>query len=133
MKNCKKLLSLLLVLAMLFTLAACGKDDGHGQSDKVDLGGSGNGESTEYTVSIKTAGGMAMAGVDVYIYADSGLSDMKTFGQTDEKGLVSFTLPQSSAYAIVLSGVPKGYDLKDSYSSGECRHHHHLDLCPHHR
>lgn len=116
MKNCKKLLSLLLVLAMLFTLAACGKDDGHGQSDKVDLGGSGNGESTEYTVSIKTAGGMAMAGVDVYIYADSGLSDMKTFGQTDEKGLVSFTLPQSSAYAIVLSGVPKGYDLKDSYS-----------------
>ena len=116
MKNCKKLLSLLLVMAMLFTLAACGNKDGNNQSDKIDLGGSSTGESTEYTVSLKTAGGMAMAGIDVYIYSDSSLSDMKTFGQTNDKGLATFTLPQSNAYAIVLSGVPKGYELKPFYT-----------------
>ena len=117
MKNCKRLLSLLLVLVMLFTVAtACGDEGGNNTSDKIDLNGTGNGETTDYTVSLKTAGGMAMAGIDVYVYADSSLSDMKTFGQTDDQGMVSFSLPQSSAYAIVLSGVPKGYDLKDSYS-----------------
>ena len=118
MKKSMRLLSLLLVLVMVFAMAtACGKEDGNNQSDKIDLnGGSGSGEATEYTVSLKTAGGMAMAGIDVYVYANSSLSDMKTFGQTDTNGLVSFNLPENSAYAIVLSGVPKGYDVKDSYS-----------------
>ncbi len=116
MKKSTRLLSLLLVLVMVFTMAtACGDEDGNKQSDKIDLNG-GSGEATEYTVSLKTAGGMAMAGIDVYIYANSSLSDMKTFGQTNDKGLASFTLPENSAYAIVLSGVPKGYDVKDSYS-----------------
>lgn len=117
MKNCKRLLSLLLVLVMLLTFAtACGDEDGDNTSDKINLNGPSTGETTDYTVSLKTAGGMAMAGIDVYIYADSSLSDMKTYGQTDDQGMASFNLPQSSAYAIVLSGVPKGYDLKDSYS-----------------
>lgn len=117
MKKCMKLLALLLSLVMLLSMAAaCGKEDGNKQSDKVNLNGSGTGENTKYTVNLKTAGGMDMAGIDVYIYADSSLGDMKTFGQTDEKGSVSFDLPQSSAYAIVLSGVSKGYDLKSSYS-----------------
>ncbi len=118
MKRSLKILSLLLALAMLLTLAtACGNDDGKKQSDKAGLSGdNGSGEATDYTVSLKTAGGMPMAGIDVYIYADSSKSDMKTFGQTDENGLASFNLPQSSQYAVVLSGVPKGYDVKDSYS-----------------
>lgn len=117
MKNCKKLLSLLLVLAMVLTLAsACNNNDGNNQSDKINIGGSNSGEPTDYTVNLKTAGGMAMAGIDVYIYADSSLSDMKTFGQTDDNGKVTFNLPASTAYAIVFSGVPKGYDLKSSYS-----------------
>ena len=117
MKKYTKLLALLLTMAMLLTMAAaCGKEDGNKQSDKVNLDGSGTGEATEYTVNLKTAGGMDMAGIDVYVYADSSLGDMKTFGQTNDKGSVSFNLPQSNSYAIVLSGVPKGYDLKDSYS-----------------
>ena len=117
MKKHTRILALLLALAMLLTMAAaCGKEDGNKQSDKVNLNGSGTGENTKYTVNLKTAGGMEMAGIDVYIYADSSLGDMKTFGQTDEKGSVSFDLPQSSSYAIVLSGVSKGYDLKSSYA-----------------
>ena len=118
MKRSLKILSLLLALAMLLTIAAaCGKDGGKKQSDKAGLSGdSGNGEATDYTVSLKTAGGMALSGIDVYIYADASKSDMKTFGKTDDKGLATFNLPQSSQYAVVLSGVPAGYDVKDSYA-----------------
>ena len=118
MKKSMKILSLLLALAMLLSVAtACGKEGGKKTSDKAGVSGeTGSGVATDYTVSLKTAGGMAMSGIDVYVYADSSLSDMKTFGQTDEKGMVSFNLPESSQYAVVLSGVPKGYDVKDSYA-----------------
>ena len=118
MKKNVRILSLLLALVMLLTLTtACGKDDGKKTSDKAGVSGDTvNGEATDYTVSLKTAGGMPMSGIDVYIYADSSLGDMKSFGQTDEKGMASFNLPESSQYAIVLSGVPKGYDVKESYA-----------------
>ena len=118
MKKSVRILSLLLALAMLLTIAtACGKKDGKKTSDKANISGdTGSGEATDYTVSLKTAGGMALSGIDVYVYADSSLGDMKSFGQTDDKGMASFNLPESSKYAIVLSGVPKGYDVKESYS-----------------
>ena len=118
MKKSMRILSLLLALAMLLTVAtACGKEDGNKTSDKANISGeTGSGDATDYTVSLKTAGGMALSGIDVYVYADSSLGDMKNFGQTDANGMVSFNLPESSRYAIVLSGVPKGYDVKESYS-----------------
>ena len=118
MKKNVRILSLLLALVMLLTLTtACGKDDGKKTSDKAGVSGDTvNGEATDYTVSLKTVGGMPMSGIDVYVYADSSLGDMKSFGQTDEKGMASFNLPESSQYAIVLSGVPKGYDVKESYA-----------------
>lgn len=77
---------------------------------------SGGGATKNYTVSLKTNGGMALSGVDVYIYGDDTLADLKTFGKTDTNGLVSFSLPENDQYAIVLSGVAKGYDVKSSYS-----------------
>ena len=119
MKKSARILSLLLALAMLLTMAtACGKDGkGNGTSDKAGIDvDTGSGVATDYTVSLKTAGGMAMTGIDVYVYADSSLGDMKTFGQTDDSGLVTLNLPESSLYAVVLSGVPKGYDVKDYYT-----------------
>ncbi len=109
MKKFKKIMALLLALTMLASLAAGCKKDG-------DEEGGANGDKGNYTVNLKTAGGMALSGIDVYIYANDSLKDMKDFGQTDEKGSVSFDLPGSSKYAIVLSGVAKGYDVKESYS-----------------
>ena len=119
MKKSMRILSLLLALAMLLTVAtACGKEDGKKTSDKANISGDDtvSGNATDYTVSLKTAGGMPMSGIDVYVYADSSLGDMKSFGQTNEKGIATFNLPESGKYAVVLSGVPKGYDVKDSYS-----------------
>ncbi len=74
------------------------------------------GETTTYMVSIKTVGGMAMSGLDVYVYADDTLQDLKQFAKTDENGLVSFKLPTSDKYAVAVSGAPKGYEVKSSYS-----------------
>ena len=69
-----------------------------------------------YTVSVKTQGGMAMSGLDVYVYADDSLSDLKVFAATNENGIVTFDLPESDKYAITITGAPKGYNVKESYS-----------------
>ncbi len=128
MKKSVKILSFLLAMAMLLTMAtACGKDSektkkpsnnnvgvNNGNDDSTDSTGSGS--NGGYTVSLKTVGGMALSGVDVYIYADSSLSDMKDAKKTDENGLVSFNLPDSNNYAIAIGSLPKGYEKKDYYS-----------------
>ena len=102
MKITKKLLSLLLAVAMLLSVASvisgCGKDPA-GNEDPTDPA---NVEKDSYTVTIKTAGGMPMIGVAAYIYADATLSDLKDYGETDENGTVSFNLPVGTDYAIDL-------------------------------
>ncbi len=111
MNNLKKLLSVLLVVALVFSMAAC---KNNGDTDSTD--GAGDGDNATYTVSVKTAGGMAMEGLDVFVYADSTLIDMKQAGKTDADGKVSFQMAAGSDYAVTLSGVPNGYDLKESYA-----------------
>ena len=85
-----------------------------------DIGGNGGsgevGEKTEYTVTVKSKGGMALEGIDVYVYANDKLEEMSDYAKTDSDGKVSFNLGKSDKYAIVLSGVAKGYDVKESYS-----------------
>ena len=79
-------------------------------------GGGSTGEKTTYTVNIKTAGGMAMSEIDVYIYDTKKLNNMENYAKTDSEGNVTFNLGKSSKYAIVLSGVPKGYKVDKYYS-----------------
>ncbi len=90
-----------------------GKDDGKGNEGGQSVS---NAKKITYNISLKTIGGMAMSDIDVYVYADDTLKDLKSFAATDENGSVSFSLPENKSYAIALSGVPKGYDVKDSYS-----------------
>ena len=116
MKNVKKLLSLLLALALVLSmsamLAACGKDK---TPEQVPTEPAENANTT-YKVNVVTAGGMAMEGLDVYVYADNTLSDLKGFGKTDAEGMATFDLPQAEGYAITVSGAPKGYQVKESYA-----------------
>ena len=132
MKKSVKVLSFLLAMVMLFALATgCGKDkkndkdsndvkkpDATTSSTTTPTTGSSDNtaNNSSYTVSIKTFGGMPMQDVDVYIYSDSTLSDMKDAKKTDANGLVSFNLPTGNDYAITLEGVPAGYDKKAYYS-----------------
>ena len=116
MKNFKKLLSVLLVLALLLsTLAACGgsKED---PKNTDPTGGANTGETATYSVKVKTAGGMAMKGLTVYVYRDQGLSDMVDYGETDAKGNVSFNLATGVDYYVTVDGAGKGYDVKEYYT-----------------
>ncbi len=117
MKNRKtplRLLSCLLAAVMLVAcLASC---NGNGSGDSESLADQSYGENTTYTVSVKTAGGMVMAELDVYIYADSSLADMKDFAKTNSEGQATFSLAKNDNYAIVISGAPKGYKVNASYS-----------------
>lgn len=111
MKNMKKMVCLLLVAVMLCSMAACGGEAAQPTETVAD-----SGSTAVYTVTVVTAGGMILPALDVYIYADNTLSDLKKFGQTDENGQISFELAESDSYAVVLSGVPKGYEVADSYA-----------------
>ena len=86
----KKLLSLILAVMMLLSLVACGKETTPEETIPV---------SCEYTVQITSQGGMAIGGIDVYIYDGDALAG---FGQTDETGTVAATLPQKENYRITM-------------------------------
>ena len=113
MRELKRSLSLLLIIVMMFTMAACGNQDAPvgGETEPV-----GNTQMDSYSINVNTIGGMVLPGIDVYVYADNTLSDLKQYGRTDENGDISFQLNVSDTYAIVLSGVPKGYQVEESYS-----------------
>lgn len=68
--------------------------------------------NTEYSVTIHTAGGMAMKDIDVYVYENDNMID---YCKTNTDGLATFKLDKNDKYAIVLSGVPKGYSVEESY------------------
>ena len=111
----KKLLSLLLVLTMLFTtvslLTGCKKDEGNSDEQSGEKA-----EKVTYTVSVSTKGGMVMSGLAVYVYTDDTLAELEQYGETNEEGKVTFNLAESSDYAVVVTGAPKGYKVEDSYS-----------------
>ena len=90
MNAMKRVLSLLLVMAMMLSLAACGSGDASAEAEAV------SGENGTYTVTVKSAGGMKLEGVDVYVYADNTLADLKQYGETDAEGVVSFNMEKSS-------------------------------------
>ena len=114
MNNIKKLLSLVLAVAMILSMATaltgCGSEETPEETTAGDAANRG------YSVSVTSMGGMALESVDVYVYADNTLADLVQYGETDADGNVSFQMPESESYAIVISGVPQGYEVADSYS-----------------
>jgi len=122
MKNWKRMLAVLLSVAMLVSmcsmLASCGDEESGENSDAPeanpeDLAMAGDGV---YVVRVKSAGGMPMAGLNVYVYADSSKKDLKASKQLDEEGKAVFNLDQGGNYAVEVTGAPKGYKVEKSYS-----------------
>ena len=69
-----------------------------------------------YTVEIVSAGGLKLKDITVLIYSDASLTVMNGYAKTDENGVASFSLPsEGTSYHAVLSEVPKGYELAESY------------------
>ena len=112
MKNMKKIVILLTVLALAFSLTAglagCKGDEGGN--------GAGDGPAVDHKVSVRTAGGMAMEGVAVSVYTDEALANLQAYSQTGADGVATLSLPEGGTYYIALSGVPKGYALEKYYS-----------------
>ena len=103
----KKILSFVLALTLL-ALAGCAETaPSPAPAEPV--------AAETYTVTVKTAGGMALPGVDIYIYTDDTLTDLKQYGETDEKGQLALTMGQQDSYAITLSDVAPGYAVEPFY------------------
>jgi len=70
---------------------------------------------TDYTVSVKSLGGVALSGITIFIYADEALEDLAGYGITDENGIAIINLKVASGYRVVLSDPPEGYVTEASY------------------
>ena len=116
MKNYKKILSMILAFAMVFSMIATLSGCEEQETPEDTTAAADTGSTENYIVSVRSASGMLLAGVEVYIYADNTLSDLKYYGETDANGQLSLSMAPSDSYAITLSGLGKGYAVQDSYS-----------------
>ncbi len=122
MKNSKKLFvlmaAMLLVIAMCVAFAGCGnKDGGETTPQTTDpQGAAPAGEMVDHSVTVKSAGGMALEGVAVSVFTDEAMTNLQGYSQTDADGTATISLPKDGQYYIGLSGLPKGYALEKSYS-----------------
>lgn len=116
MRYFKRMIVLVCVLALVTGMLAGCNDE---QPNDTSTGPTGDsiveGENTSYVVTVKSAGGLNMAGITLFVYADSTLQDLEGYGQTDENGQAVISLPGSASYHLVLSNVPVGYNVEASY------------------
>ncbi len=115
MKKSTKILALLMALLMCVSvlLSACdgGKDpgpDGPGGDDPD------TGDKTNYSVRIKTAGGMPLGGATFYVYDEE--DNVQHIGTTDKAGNATFQLATGGKYTVEVSDTLKGYDVSKAYS-----------------
>ena len=124
MKKLRKSLALVLaVLMLLASFAACNPstqpDETTGettQPNTPDETKPGSSEAkAEYSITVKSAGGLALSGVNVYIYTDDTLEDLVNYTTTDAAGVAKITLKKNDKYVAVLSGMPEGYKTEACY------------------
>lgn len=111
----RKVLAVLVASILCFSLCAC-KD----MPDKEMAGGETITTATtivSYTVYVNEEyKSNAVPNVEVYIYADSSLKELKVFECTGSKGVVTFSLPQSDEYVIVVDNLPEQYEADSFYT-----------------
>lgn len=133
----KRILSLFLALLMVFSivsqLIACGNNAGTGTDTNTNTTtgtdtetntntntntNTGSQEKVGYVVNVKSAGGIALSGIKVYVADSEGNIKKDGIGTTDKNGSVTLNLPRAEGYTISLEDAPKGYLVKDSYDMG---------------
>ena len=124
MKKLRKSLALILaVLMLLASFAACNPSTQPNettgettQPNTPDETKPGSSEAkAEYSITVKSAGGLALSGVNVYIYTDDTLEDLVNYTTTDAAGVAKITLKKNDKYVAVLSGMPEGYKTEACY------------------
>ena len=101
------LLALIVAAALFFGLGKGGKTGGEQNQE--------GGPTATYTIEVKSASGILLKDVGLYIYEDSSLGELVSFLKTDENGKTSFTDVQRDTYVAVLDKVPTGYVAEEQY------------------
>ena len=70
----------------------------------------------DYTVTVKTVGGMAIEGAVVTVFEDETLENLEAYATTDANGKATVKLYEADGYAIKISGAPEGYIIEDYYT-----------------
>ena len=124
MKNLRKPLALLLAVLMLVSvLAACQPTPDGGETTDDTTSATtpsetqpDNGDTKlDFAVTVKSAGGLPLSGVNVYVYADDTLEDLVNYGTTDAAGQAKISMKSAQGYVAVLSGLPEGYKTETCY------------------
>ncbi len=120
MSNFKKILSLLCVFALLLgMMAGCGGEGSTNESTEPSTKPNNDvvvGTSTNYTVVVKSMGGLPLEDVTLLVYKDAALTELTGYGETDENGLATITLTGADIYYLSLTNVPEGYVAETSYA-----------------
>ena len=118
MKNLRKPLAWLLAMLMLVSvLAACQTDPNSGETTDDTTSATTPSETRpgsddtklDFSVTVKSAGGLPLSGVNVYVYTDNTLEDLVNYGTTDAAGQAKISMKSAQGYVAVLSGFPEGY------------------------
>ena len=104
----KKMISIVLLLAMVLSLAACGGKDNNDDvsNDNNDNGGNNNVTTdSTYTVTVLDGDNNPVEGVKLVI------TDEKTYptATTDKDGKASVQLPAGAKVSVMVTSVPNGY------------------------
>ncbi len=121
MTKIKRILALVCVLALCCgMLFGCKGEEPAASTDATGTGATQNagvtGQNMNYLVTLTSAGGLPLSGITVLAYADSGLTDLKGYGLTDDKGQVVLSMPAASGYYLDVTDAPEGYLTEDYYT-----------------
>lgn len=73
--------------------------------------------TSQHTISVRTAGGMLLDDVTVYVWEDAQKTDLVDLPKKlNSEGKYVFTANANATYTVELKGVPNGYDLKSEYT-----------------
>ena len=97
---------LVVAIGVVLALVALGGNTGSGQQ---------TGDTATYTIEVKSASGILLKDVGLFVYEDKTMSELVTFVKTNESGAASFTDVARNTYVAVLDKVPTGYEAEEYY------------------
>lgn len=102
-----KKLRTVVVLMLLLILCLCGCKPGQTTAPTETTG---TPVMETYEVKVTTRAGLALEGVQIYLYADETCQELLDMQTTDEAGFVAFYTNASDTLVVTLNKVPEGYE-----------------------
>ena len=107
----KRLLSLMLIVALALSLAGCFDISGYLPSTQESTGDG----LTTYHITVRTHSGQYLKDVGVRVFADKEKTDLVWYDKTDANGNMSFIADTFDGYVVALENIPEGYMKADYY------------------